>query len=101
MIPDYHSAAGKALGDRIVRYVLDNAARFGINHVIWRQTLYMPGNTPRSMSNYGSDDANHYTHVHVATEGGGYPTGLETYFTSADGPGVSNTTVTTTALGVR
>lgn len=101
MIPDYHSPAGTALGDRIVQYVLDNSERFGINHVIWRQTLYMPGKAPRSMANYGSDDANHYTHVHVATEGGGYPTGLETYFTSADGPGMSNVTVPSTALGVR
>ena len=32
------------------------------------------------MSNMGSDDANHYTHVHIATNGGGYPTGLESYF---------------------
>jgi hypothetical protein len=32
------------------------------------------------MTDLGSDDANHYTHVHIATEGGGYPTGAEKYF---------------------
>jgi hypothetical protein len=32
------------------------------------------------MADLGSDDANHYTHVHIATEGGGYPNGAEKYF---------------------
>lgn len=89
MIPDYRSAAGKALGDRIAAYALANADRFDLNHVIWRQVLYMPGSAPRTMSNYGSDDANHYTHVHIATNGGGFPTGHEVYFTSAAGPAVA------------
>jgi hypothetical protein len=79
MIPNYHSAEGKALGDRIVAFVLDNAERFGLNHVLWRQTSYGPGRPSRLMSSRGSDTANHFDHVHIATNGGGYPTGTETY----------------------
>ena len=31
-------------------------------------------------ANYGNETANHYDHVHIATDGGGYPTGHETYY---------------------
>ncbi|MET4429327.1 hypothetical protein [Mycolicibacterium sp. 624] len=79
MIPNYRSAEGKALGDRIVAFVLENAERFGLNHALWRQTSYGPGRAPRQMSSRGSDTQNHFDHVHIATNGGGYPTGTETY----------------------
>lgn len=79
MIPNYGSAAGIALGDSIVAYALANAERFGLEHVIWRQRYYGTDGTSKMMSDYGSDNANHYNHVHIATVGGGYPTGLETY----------------------
>ena len=99
MIPDYRSPAGIALGDRIAEYALANADRFKINHVIWRQVIYQPGRAPRTMPNQGSDDANHYTHVHVATNGGGYPTGREIYFTSADGPAMGSGSDTGVPVG--
>jgi hypothetical protein len=79
MIPNYRTAEGKALGDRIVAFALDNAERFGLNHVLWRQTSYGPKRAPRLMSGRGSDTANHFDHVHIATNGGGYPTGNETF----------------------
>jgi hypothetical protein len=79
MIPNYGTAEGRALGDRVVAFVLDNADRFGLHHALWRQTSYGPGRAPRKMSGRGSDTANHYDHVHIATAGGGYPTGSETY----------------------
>ena len=79
MIPNYRSAEGKALGDRIVAFALDNAERFGLNHVLWRQTSYGPKRAPRRMGSRGSDTANHFDHVHIATNGGGYPTGNETF----------------------
>jgi hypothetical protein len=78
-IPDYGSAAGKELGDRIAAYAFANAGRFHLVHVIWQQTYYPIGGKPHRMADLGSDDANHYTHVHIATGGGGYPTGTETY----------------------
>jgi hypothetical protein len=79
MIPNYNTAEGKALGDRVVAYALANAERFGLNHLIWRQTLYPRSGAPRRMKSRGSDTANHYDHVHIATSGGGFPTGGETY----------------------
>jgi hypothetical protein len=79
MIPNYRTPEGKALGDRIVAFALQNAQRFGLNHVMWRQTSYGINRAPRHMGSRGSDTANHYDHVHIATNGGGYPTGHETY----------------------
>lgn len=86
MVPDYGSSAGKALGDRILAYVLANAGKFDLNHVIWRQAIYFPDGTAHRMPDYGGPDANHYTHVHISTNGGGYPRGNEAYVLSASGP---------------
>src|SRR4051794_6306650 len=72
MIPDYQSPAGKELGDRIAAFALANADRLSLNHVIWRRIIYDHGGKPSLMPNLGGDDANHYTHVHIATNGGGY-----------------------------
>jgi hypothetical protein len=79
MIPNYRTADGIALGDRVVAFALDNAERFDLNHVLWRQTSYGPKRAPRHMGSRGSDTANHFDHVHIATNGGGYPIGNETY----------------------
>ncbi|MCB0940558.1 MAG: hypothetical protein KDB72_10010 [Mycobacterium sp.] len=80
MIPNYQTPAGRELGNRIAAFALQNAAKFHLNHVIWQRMLYQGSGPPKLMPNMGSDDANHYTHVHIATDGGGYPTGLESYF---------------------
>ena len=79
VIPDYRTPAGKALGDRIMAFAFQNADRFGLVNVIWQQTYYPIGGKAHRMADLGSDDANHYTHVHIATNGGGYPNGSETY----------------------
>jgi hypothetical protein len=79
MIPNARWAAGKALGDSVLAYVLKNAERFDLNHVIWRQTIYRPNGSKRTMSDRGGDTANHYDHVHIATDGGGYPREGQTY----------------------
>lgn len=73
MIPNPGSAAGIALGDQILAYAMRNAARFGVQDVIWRGTYYTPASGP-SGSGYG-----HYDHVHITTTGGGYPNGDEEY----------------------
>jgi len=79
MIPNARSAEGIALGDNVLAYVLKNAERFDLNHVIWRQTIYKPNGSKRKMSDRGGDTANHYDHVHIATDGGGYPRDGQTY----------------------
>lgn len=80
MIPGYGTPEGTELGDRVASFVLTNADRFGLDHVIWQQVYYPANGNPQVMPNLGSDNANHYTHVHIATRGGGYPTGTESYF---------------------
>ncbi len=72
MIPNPTSAAGIALGNRIVQYALENADRFGLQDCIWRGMYYTPGGA--KAGGYG-----HYDHVHITTRGGGYPTGDEVY----------------------
>jgi hypothetical protein len=79
MIPNHNSPEGIELGDQIAGYALANAKRWGIDHVIWRQKIYPGIGKPSWTANMGNETANHYDHVHIATDGGGYPTGHETY----------------------
>ena len=58
MIPNSGSAEGIALGDQIMAYAMANAARFGLQDVIWRGTYYTPAG-PQA-SGYG-----HFDHVHI------------------------------------
>ena len=39
-----------------------------------------PFGAPSWTADYGNETANHFDHVHIATDGGGYPTGRETYY---------------------
>ena len=80
MIPNFRSAQGIELGNQIAGLALANAKRWGVIHVIWRQAYYPGVGSPSWTANYGSETANHYDHVHIATDGGGYPTGQEKYF---------------------
>ncbi|MDF3339916.1 glycoside hydrolase [Mycolicibacterium septicum] len=80
MIPKYHSKEGIELGNQIAGFALANAKRWGVLHVIWRQGLYPGIGAPHWTADYGNETLNHFDHVHIATDGGGYPTGHETYF---------------------
>jgi hypothetical protein len=79
MIPDPTSPGGRALGDAVMRFAMQHKDRFDINHVIWRQTMYLPDGSVQHMENRGSPTQNHMDHVHIATNGGGYPHGGESY----------------------
>ncbi len=80
MIPNADTPEGIELGNQIAGYALANAKRWGVLHVIWRQGYYPGIGTPSWMADYGSLTANHFDHVHIATNGGGYPTGREIYY---------------------
>ena len=80
MIPNHDSPEGIELGNQIAGYALANAKRWGVLHVIWRQGMYPGVGAPSWMADYGNPTANHFDHVHIATNGGGYPTGGETYY---------------------
>ena len=80
MIPGFETPEGIELGNQIAGYALANAKRWGVVHVIWRHAIYLGPDSGQWMAEMGSETANHYDHVHIATDGGGYPTGQETYF---------------------
>jgi hypothetical protein len=80
MIPNNHTPEGIELGNQIAGFALANAKRWGVDHVIWRQKIYPGVGNGSWTSDLGSETANHYDHVHIATDGGGYPTGKETYY---------------------
>jgi hypothetical protein len=80
MIPNHNTDEGIELGNQIAGLALANAKRWGVIHVIWRQGFYPGIGAPSWTADYGNANANHYAHVHIATDGGGYPTGQETYF---------------------
>lgn len=80
MIPNHNTDEGIELGNQIAGLALANAERWGVLHVIWRQGYYPGIGAPSWTADYGSETANHYDHVHISTNGGGYPTGQETYF---------------------
>jgi hypothetical protein len=80
MIPNHNSEEGIELGNQIAGLALANAKRWGVIHVIWRQGFYPGIGAPSWTADYGNETANHFDHVHIATSGGGYPAGNETYF---------------------
>ena len=90
MIPNHNTDEGIELGNQIAGLALANAKRWGVIHVIWRQGFYPGIGAPSWTADYGNETANHYDHVHIATDGGGYPTGQETYFISSMSPAPPN-----------
>lgn len=58
----------RAKGDAVAQYVIDNAARLGVDYVIWRQRIAGPwtGWAWRAMADRGSATANHLDHAHVS-----------------------------------
>ena len=90
MIPNYHTDEGIELGNQIAGLALANAKRWGVLHVIWRQGFYPGIGAPSWTADYGNETANHFDHVHIATDGGGYPTGRETYFIGSMRVGPAN-----------
>lgn len=90
MIPNHESPEGIALGNQIAGLALANAKRWGIDHVIWRQKIYLGPASGAWTADLGNETANHYDHVHIATNGGGYPTGRETYFIASMNPAPPN-----------
>lgn len=80
MIPNHNSEEGIQLGNQIAGLALANAERWGVLHVIWRQGFYPGVGAPSWTADYGNETANHFDHIHIATTGGGYPSGKETYY---------------------
>ena len=90
MIPNFHSKEGVELGNQIAGLALANAQRWGVLHVIWRQGFYPGIGAPSWTKDYGNETANHFDHVHISTNGGGYPTGNEKYYIGSMSPAPPN-----------
>ncbi len=61
-----------ALGDAIAEFLQAHAAELNLYDILWRQRIWTPeraGEGWRPMPSRGSATANHYDHVHVATNG--------------------------------
>ncbi len=64
---DFMVYTDRAKGDAVAQYVIDNAARFGVEYVIWQQRIYLVSSGSwRAMADRGSPTANHMDHPHVA-----------------------------------
>lgn len=66
MIPNWNTPQGRALGDSIAAFALQNAQALGLTHVIWQQRLFGAGDrTGSPMEDRGSATQNHLDHVHI------------------------------------
>ena len=65
---DIMTFTNKVMGDKIYAYLMDNAARLGLQHVLWQQTItstiVQPG-VRRQMGDRGNGTNNHMDHLHV------------------------------------
>lgn len=57
-----------AYGNQITAFLIAHASEFNIDHIIFRQRLWVPGQGWSMMSDRGGATANHYDHVHVAVK---------------------------------
>ncbi|ORV29062.1 hypothetical protein AWB98_06640 [Mycolicibacterium conceptionense] len=77
MIPNWNTPQGKAVGDAVAAWALQNAQALGLTHVLWQQRSFGPGDrTGSPMEDRGSPTQNHYDHVHLFMNqnGGQLPT---------------------------
>ena len=72
MIPQWDTPGGRALGDRVVQFVEAHAQELGLDHALWRQTQHNADGRSSKMGDRGDPNQNHFTHVHIASIGGGY-----------------------------
>lgn len=70
---DPTSAGGIALGDEIRDFLVERSGELGVVHVTWRQILYRADGVSEPTESRGGLVADHHTHLHVTTVGGGIP----------------------------
>lgn len=73
MIPDYASATGIALGDKISKFYIDHAGDLKVKYIIWRNRIWQNGSWS-DYGNTGSDTTKHNDHVHLSFNQSGPPT---------------------------
>lgn len=64
---DFMTPGNSAKGDQVAQYFRDNAAKYGVTYVIWKQRIWNTGDADwQAMKDRGSVTANHFDHVHVS-----------------------------------
>jgi len=61
------TAAHVTHGNNVAQFAINNASKYGVKYIIWRQRIYdlrSPG--WKAMSDRGGVTANHYDHVHIS-----------------------------------
>lgn len=69
MIPNWSTSSGAAYGTEIAHYFQNNAGKYHVKYIIWRQQIWnaaYPTRGWRTMEDRGGATANHYDHVHVS-----------------------------------
>ncbi len=69
MIPNWTDASNADHGWEIARYFAENASKFNISYIIYRQQIWnasYPTRGWRAMEDRGGATANHYDHVHIS-----------------------------------
>jgi hypothetical protein len=65
-------SAGRETGNKVARYMMNNAGVHGVRYVIWKNSYWAYGTGKRDLRNWrhgihsGSCTTRHYDHVHVA-----------------------------------
>lgn len=69
MIPNYDTPEGKRLGDSILKWAIKNADSLKLENILWRQVSYSKSRNwaGSPMEDRGSDNENHYNHLHLQT----------------------------------
>lgn len=74
MIPDYRSASGRGLGDRVANYFVANSDKLQVKYIIWNARKWNPAvnrewRPYRHPSGLSNDTLAHRNHVHVSFKG--------------------------------
>ena len=80
MIPGWDTPEGKAYGDSIAAWLQQNGSALGVESFIWQDTWnpINEGGQAHRLNRQGANEG-HYNHIHIKTNGGGYPKGGEQY----------------------
>jgi gas vesicle protein len=61
------TAAHVTHGNNVSQFAINNASKYGVKYIIWRQRIYdMRSPGWKAMSDRGGVTANHYDHVHIS-----------------------------------
>lgn len=85
MIPHWDTEEGKKLGDEIMEYLWGNREYFQVEYFIWRQRYSPAQGESNIMEDRGSPTQNHFDHIHVTTQGHGFPKPGQKYGSAPDG----------------